>query len=276
VKIAEALREGQEYLAGCGVEEARLDSELLLGKVLGLGRVDLYADGRRELSEDEEDEFRALLERRGRHEPTAYVLGEWGFRRLTLRVDPRVLIPRPETETVVERCLALVEDLEAPEVLDVGTGSGAIALAVADEHPGAVVTAFDASDEALDVARENAEAAGLADRVRFVPHDLTYGFGSRCFDLIVSNPPYVEPEEIETLQPEVRDWEPRQALVGKGMTEEIASEALAALREGGALVLEVGAGRAGGLAERLRGLGYRDVTITKDLAGIERVVEGRR
>ena len=274
--VAEALREGERYLAACEVEEARLDAELLLGKVLGLSRTALYTDGVHELGGEDVDEFRALLARRGRHEPTAYILGEWGFRRLTLRVDPRVLIPRPETELVVERALAHIRDLEAPEVLDVGTGSGAIALAIADEHPGASVTAFDASDSALDVARENAEAAGLADRVRLVPHDLTYGFGSRRFDLIVSNPPYVDPDEIDSLQPEVRDWEPRGALVGEGLTQAVASEALAALEEDGALVLEVGAGQAPHVAELLEHCGYRDVTVTKDLAGIDRVVEGTR
>jgi len=273
---AEALRVGEDHLAAHGVESPRVDAELLLGKVLGVGRTELYADGAQELTEEEADEFRALLERRGRHEPAAYILGEWGFRRLTLRVDPRVLIPRPETEIVVERCLARLDGNVAPEVLDVGTGSGAIALALADEHHGAAVTAFDSSDAALEVARENAEAAGLADRVRLVPHDLTYGFGSKCFDLIVSNPPYVEPEEIETLQPEVRDWEPRPALVGEGLTEAIAAEALEALKPGAALVLEVAAGRAGAVADRLRRLGYRDVAITRDLAGIERVVEGRQ
>jgi release factor glutamine methyltransferase len=276
VSVPEALREGEKYLAGCGVEEARLDAELLLEKVLGFNRTQLYAAATPELTDEEDEEFRALLERRGKHEPTAYILGEWGFRRLTLRVDPRVLIPRAETEMVVDRCLALIQGLERPEVLDVGTGSGAIALAIADEHPGAIVTAFDASDAALDVARENAEATGLADRVRFVPHDLTYGFGSRCYDLIVSNPPYVEPEEIESLQPEVRDWEPREALVGQGMTRAVASEALKALREVGWLVLEVGATQADGVAEMVRGCGYENVAVTKDLAGIERVVEGKR
>jgi len=276
VRVAEALREGEHFLAGCEIEESRLDAELLLGKVLGLNRTELYADGTRQLTEDQAEEFRALLARRGRHEPAAYILGEWGFRRLTVRVDPRVLIPRPETEVVVERALALVHDLETPEVLDVGTGSGAIALAIADEHPGAAVTAFDASDAALDLARENAEAAGLAGRVRLVAHDLAYGFGTRRFDLIVSNPPYVEPEEIDGLQPEVRDWEPRQALVGIGMAEAIAAEALAALKENGALVLEVAAGQADAVSAELRRLGYHDVVVTRDLAGIERVVEGRR
>jgi release factor glutamine methyltransferase len=276
VTVAAALRAGEEYLTGCEVSEARLDAELLLEKVLGVNRTRLYAASTRDLTGEEEDDFRALLERRGRHEPTAYILGEWGFRRLTLRVDPRVLIPRAETEVVVERALANIQHLDAPEVLDVGTGSGAIALAVADEHPGARVTAFDASDAALDVARENAESAGLADRVRFVPHDLTYGFGSRRFDLIVSNPPYVEPDEIESLQPEVREWEPRQALVGNGITGAVATEALTALKEGRSLVLEVGAGQSEAVARMLRACGYRGVAVTKDLAGIERVVEGTR
>jgi release factor glutamine methyltransferase len=276
VTAAEALRRGEDYLAGREVEGARLDAELLLGKVLGLNRTELYADGVRRLTEDEAEEFSALLARRGRREPVAYILGEWGFRRLTLRVDPRVLIPRPETEVVVERALAHIRDLEAPAVLDVGTGSGAIALALADEHPGAVVTAVDSSDQALDVARENVDALGLGGRIRLLAHDLADAFGARSFDLIVSNPPYVEPEEIDGLQPEVRDWEPREALVATGTTQAVAAEALRALKPGGALVLEVAAHLAADVAQLLESCGYRDIVITRDLAGSERVVEGKR
>jgi release factor glutamine methyltransferase len=276
VTIAEALREGESYLAERGIETPRVDAELLLEKTLGLARTELYAGRGRPVEGDRLDEFRALLGRRGRHEPAAYVLGEWGFRGLTLRIDPRVLIPRPETEVVVERCLALLDGIPDPEVLDVGTGSGAIALAIADEHPRAHVTAFDNSLGALEVARENSETTGLGDRVRLVEHDLTSGFGSRCFDLIVSNPPYVAPDEIESLEPEVRDWEPREALVGAGLADAIAAEAIGALKPGGALVLEVALGQAQDVAERLPRLGYEGVKVTRDLSGIERVVEGRR
>ncbi len=183
-----------------------------------------------------------------------------------------MLVPRPETEVVVQRCLDLVRDLPEPEVLDVGTGSGAIALAIADEHPGARVTATDVSAGALEVARANAAAAGLD--VRFEQRDLRDGLAG-TFDLVVSNPPYVSGTEIESLEPEVRDWEPRLATVGEEHTGLIASAAREVLRPGGWLVLEVADGRGGEVAALLRRLGYAEVEAGSDLAGRDRVVEGR-
>ena len=248
----------------------------MLAHGLGASRTSLYADGQRLLSEAEQTTFEALLARREAREPLAYVLGEWGFRRLTLRVDRRVLVPRPETEVVVERCLALLHALPAPEVLDVGVGSGAIALAIADEHQGARVTGVDRSPGALAVARANADALGLVRRVELIEHDAVGGLGEERWDLVVSNPPYIRPAEIEQLEPEVRDWEPREALVGDGVTETVAAEALSALRRGGHVVLETGDGEAPRVAALLSGLGFEDVVVTRDLAACERVVEGRR
>jgi release factor glutamine methyltransferase len=184
-----------------------------------------------------------------------------------------VLVPRPETEIVVERALGLIEGERRPLVLDVGTGSGAIALAIADEHPGARVTGVDHSEQALAVARENAARTALA--ASFRRWDVFDGLPAGPWDLVVSNPPYVRPEEIELLPPEVRAWEPRAALVGDGITEEIARSALSVLRDGGALVLETGDGDAGDVATRLRELGYGEVAVTPDLAGRDRVVEAR-
>jgi release factor glutamine methyltransferase len=274
VTVGEVLRRATEYLAGKGVESPRLDAEHMLGKVLGLSRIELYMHHDRPLEDSERDEFRELVRRRGDREPLAYVLGEWGFRRLTLKTDRRALVPRPETEVVVERCLALL-DGGTPRVLDVGTGTGAIALAIADELPSARVTAMDVSEDALSLARENLELTGINGRVRLVEHDLTSGLGAGDFDLVVSNPPYVEPEELPTLQPEVRDWEPHVALVASGATEKLAQAATEALRPGGWLVLEVAAG-AGERVERLfSDLGFEDVAITPDLAGRDRVAEGR-
>jgi release factor glutamine methyltransferase len=203
------------------------------------------------------------------------VLGEWGFRRLTLKTDRRALIPRPETEVVVERALTHIHGLEEPEVLDVGTGTGAIALAIADEISDARVTAIDSSTDALALARENLELTGINGRVRLVEQDLTRGLGEQQFDLVVSNPPYVEPEELETLQPEVRDWEPHVALVASGATEAVARAATEALRPGGWLVLETSATKGERVERLLAELGFEQVTITPDLAGRDRVVEGR-
>jgi release factor glutamine methyltransferase len=268
------LRRSTEHLGAKGSRTPRLDAELLLGKSLGLTRVELYMHLDRPLTEDERAAARALVARRASGEPVQYVLGEWGFRRLLLKVDRRALIPRPETEVVVERSLALLEGLESPRVLDVGTGSGAIALAIADECPGARVTGLDASPDALVLARENAASTGIA--VELVQGDLFDGLPPGDWDLVVSNPPYVRPAELATLEPQVREWEPHAALVGEGVTEAVARSAAAVLGRGRALVLEVAEGTAAEVAALLAGIGFRDVRVTQDLAGRDRVVEGRR
>lgn len=272
--VGEVLRLTTEQLATSGSDAPRLDAELLLAHALGVRRIELYAQRDRQLQPSELDEARALVARRASREPLQYVLGEWGFRRLTLTVDRRALIPRPETEVVVERCLALLEGLEAPRVLDVGTGSGAIALAIADEHPGAQVTGVDASTKALALARENAARTGLA--LELARHDLFEGLPEGPWELVVSNPPYVDPDERATLQPEVRDWEPPEALFGREAAAAVARGAVSVLADGGALVLEVGDGQAEETAKHLSSLGYTAVRATPDLAGRDRVVEGRR
>jgi len=272
--LGDVLRRSTEHLAANGSDTPRLDAELLLAHALGVARIDLYMQLDRPLDPSELDETRALVGRRAAREPLQYVLGEWGFRRLTLTVDRRALIPRPETEVVVERCLALLEGLEAPRVLDVGTGSGAIALAIADEHPGAAVTGIDLSAEALALARENATRTGLP--LELARYDLFERLPDGPWALVVSNPPYVDPEDRSTLQPEVRDWEPAESLFGREAAAAVARSAATALDEGGALVLEVGDGQADETAALLRSHGYTDVRVTPDLAGRDRVVEGRR
>jgi release factor glutamine methyltransferase len=271
VRVARAVAAAAQRLEAAGCDTPAVDAELIVAHVLGLKRSELALEPKRKLTEDEEAELERLRERRAAREPLAYVLGEWGFRRLTLAVDPRVLVPRPETEVVVERCLALLAGVEEPRVLDVGTGSGAIALALADEHPGARVSAVDASAAALEVAGANATRTGIALELR--EWDLFTGLPAGPWDLVVSNPPYVLPEELDALQPEVRDWEPRVALVGVGATEAVARGALEVVRPGGALVLEVAAGDAGRVSALLAELGYVDPHVTRDLAGRDRVVE---
>jgi release factor glutamine methyltransferase len=269
-----ALAAAEAELLRAGVPSPRVDAEWLLADVLGVTRAELAADGLRELSRADLQAFRTLVERRARREPLAYVLGEWGFRGLTLRVDSRVLIPRPETESLVGRCLELLADLPEPRVLDIGVGSGAIALAIADEHPGARVVATDRSAGALEVARENRDRAGLEERVELVEGGLFAGVEGP-FDLVVSNPPYVEPTELEALEPEVRFFEPRDALVATTVTERIVDGAPAVLRPGAALVLEVADGDADRVGDLLKASGYGQVTVSRDLAGRERVVDGR-
>ena len=271
--IGEVLRRSTDHLAARGSGRPRLEAERLLAHALGLERVELYMHLDRPLSIAELDGARALVRRRADGEPLQYVLGEWGFRRLTLRVDGRALIPRPETETLVERCLALLDGDEAPRVLDVGAGSGAVALALADEHPGARVTAIDISEDALSLARENAERTGLA--VDLLCHDLFAGLPGDGWDLVVSNPPYVRDDELASLAREVVDWEPALALFDRGHTAALVREASRSLRPGGALAVETHEDGASGVAALLEREGYVAVRTTKDLAGRDRVVEGR-
>jgi release factor glutamine methyltransferase len=274
--VGEALAHGTGVLAEAGIDTARLEAELLLAKACDdCARALLYMDLQRELSPEAEEGYEALLARRARREPLAYILGHWGFRRLTLKTDARALVPRPETEIVVERALEHLNGMEAPAVLDVGTGTGAIALAIVDEHRQARVTAIDASADALALARENLDLLGINGRVRLVEHDLTEGLGRDEFDLVVSNPPYVEPEDIETLQPEVRDWEPRIALVAHGATEAVARAATQALRPGGWVVLEIAENQAVKVARLLTDLGYENLRISPDMAGRDRVIEAQ-
>jgi release factor glutamine methyltransferase len=268
--VGEALRAAEAYLDRKGVPRARVDAELLLAQALGLTRLELYTHSDQPLTETERDAGRAVLERRAGREPLAYILGGWGFRRLTLKTDPRALVPRPETETVVERCLARLAGSSGPRVVDVGTGSGAIALALASELPTAAVTATDLSSDALALAGENAAELGLT--VDFRQTSLLDGLDGP-YDLVVSNPPYVLAAELDGLEPEVRDWEPRLALVDAGQTEALADDARRVLD--GWLVLEVHEARAREIADLLAGLGYADVETSLDLAGRERVVEGR-
>jgi release factor glutamine methyltransferase len=262
VTVAEALQLAEEQLAEADVDTPRVDAELLVAHVLGLSRTDVVLERERDVP----GELDALLERRAEREPLAYVLGEWGFRRLTLKTDARALVPRPETEIVVERALATIDCLEAPRVLDVGVGTGAIALAVADEHSGARVTGVDTSETALELARENAIRLGLEVELGPAGPEAT----EQGWDLVVANPPYIPRETLADLQPELR-WEPPQALADVGLHEEIARRAHTQ-----ALVLEVGDGQAAYVAETLASLRYSGVRITRDLAGTERVVEGRR
>jgi release factor glutamine methyltransferase len=264
VTLRDVLDRGARRLGDAGVENARREMEWIAGHVLGLSRSGLYANPDRPLDAREVQAADALISRREAREPLAYVLGEWGFRHLTLKTDARALVPRPETEIVVERVLALLEGIEAPRVLDIGVGSGAIALALKEERPDARVTAVDVSKEALSLARENAARLGLDVELREQGVDAA----AEGWDLVVSNPPYVD--TLDGLQPEL-GFEPEGALVSDGFHALIAGTA-----ETRFLVLEVGDGQAAAVAVALEAAGYRDVAITRDLAGLERVVEGTR
>jgi release factor glutamine methyltransferase len=262
--VRDALDSAVIALTAVGVDTPRLDAEVLLAAAMHVDRAVLIADPQRGLSPSEAGTFRDFARRRTQREPVAYILGRKGFRRLELEVDGRVLIPRPETEHVVEAAL----DLPAgARVVDVGTGSGAIALALKDERPDASVVGVDVSPAALELARENAGGLGLAVELRAGGAEVA----AEGWDLVVSNPPYVRPDELERLEPEVREWEPREALVESGLHGRLARVAETRL-----LVLEVGDGQAGRVAAELAEAGYEGIRITADLSGTARVVEGRR
>jgi release factor glutamine methyltransferase len=275
--VGEVLRLSTAHLERHGSPTARLDAELLIGHALGLGRVELYTGFERPLGEAELAACRELIARRAKREPVAYILGRWGFRALDVDVDRRVLVPRPETELLVDRCRLLLDRVASPAVVDIGTGSGAIALSLASEVPGAAVCGCDVSEEALEVARGNGARLGID--VEWVMSDLLDGLGGRRFHLVVSNPPYVAAGEVEALEPEVRDWEPRGATVagesGLEVVERLVPAARAALEPGGALVLEVGAGQAGAASQLMEAAGLGGVERDRDHAGIERIVWGR-
>jgi release factor glutamine methyltransferase len=266
--VRDALGAAVDALAAAGVEDPRLDAEVLLAEAAGKSRAALIADGSAGLEPAAVRRFGELVRRRLRREPVAYIVGRKGFRRLELAVDRRVLVPRPETELLVE----LAVELRPARVLDVGTGSGAIALAVADELPAAEVVATDTSPAALEVARANAERLGLADRVRFVAGTLPAG---ERFDLVLANLPYVASRDWPPLQPEVTQWEPREALLAGPDGLDAYRTLFAASLPAAVVAVEIGAGQAPAVAGLLRAAGFPEVEVRRDLAGVERVVVGR-
>ncbi len=277
--IRDVLDWATKDFEGRGIESARLDAELLVAEALGIERIGLYLDLNRPLLDSERDAIRPLIARRREREPVAYILGRRDFYGRRFRVTPDVLIPRPDTETLIECALGCIDDEGVVRVLDVGTGSGAIAITLAAERPNAEVTATDISEGALRVAGDNAARLGVADRIRFERADLMNDGGP--YDVIVSNPPYVKTSELQDLDPEVRSHEPATALEGGAdgldVIRTLLARAVAATREGAHLVLEVGAGQAADVAALARDSsdwGHEATHV--DLNRIERVVHLRR
>jgi release factor glutamine methyltransferase len=261
------------------VDSPRLTAELLLGHVLSLPRVKLYMDLDRPLSKEELGTYRALIQRRLAGEPTQYVIGHKEFYGRRFAVDARVLVPRPETELLVEAALRSVPKDAPARVLDLCTGSGCVAITIAAERPQASVWATDLSPGALAVAKANAEALGVDGRVTFFEGDLLAPVPAEArFDVIVSNPPYVKSGEIAGLQREVQQ-EPRLALDGGAdgldVIRRLVPAALARLKPGGLLALEIGEDQGAALRDIFARAGARDVTIEKDLAQHERLALGR-
>ncbi len=276
VRLAEVLQRSTEWLAGRGSDSPRLDAEVLIGHALGLQRIALYTEADRPLTDDEMATCRALIARRGELEPVAHITGRRAFGRLDLEVTPDVLVPRPDTEVVVDVVVEVAP--EGARIVDWGTGSGAIALSVADLRPDVTVVGLEQSAAALAVAQRNLAAAPeLVDRVRLLESDGMTAVVGEPFDLVVSNPPYLVPADLERY-PALRH-EPEQALVaGPVGTEDharVAAEAAVALAPGGWLVLEVGEGQAEAVEGILATAGFADLGRRADLAGITRVIWGR-
>ncbi len=267
------------YLREKGVAAPRLSAELMLAKALSCSRVDLYLRHDQPLSPAELAAFKNLLLRRRGQEPLAYILGRREFYGLDLAVEPGVLIPRPETELLVEEGLSLLAETPTPRVLDLCSGSGAVALALAHQRPDLTALGVDVSPQALAVSQANAQRLGLAGRVTFLQGDLwqPLAAGGGFFDLITANPPYIREDEWPSLMPEVRDHEPRLALVsgpsGLEITQQIIIGARAFLRPLSWLLIELGAGQgpqAKAVAQAAKV--YDDVRAIRDLANIERVL----
>lgn len=279
--VRDILKKAEDYLADKGVDAPRLSAQLLLASVLELDRLGLVLAMDRPLTPGELDRFRPLVARRGRGEPVAYLLGEREFYGLDFSVTPATLIPRPETEGLVDRALALFPDGNLAAFADLGTGSGCLAVTLAVRFPTAVGLALDASAAALDIARQNAERHHVAGRLTFVQADFAaLPAHPGGYALIVSNPPYVSRDEYEACSGEVRDFEPESALVpgdsGLEAVPVVARAALAALAPGGTLLVEIGWKQGAAAAAILTDSGFADVGVRKDLAGCDRVVEGRK
>ncbi len=266
------------YLQEHGSDSPRLDAEILLAHSCGWQRIQLYTNYSQPLTQDQRGRMRDFIQRRAKAEPVAYLVGYREFFALDFAVNSSVLIPRPDTETLVREAIEVAKSLESPSVLDIGTGSGCISISVAVNCPNANLTAVDISTDALGVATANAEKHNVTDRLRLLKSDVFENVPAERFELIVSNPPYIREDELATLMPDVREHEPVGALVGGGdgldIVRRIVAEAPAFLATDGHLMIEVDGRQAEPVAQLLRESGYREVGIEKDLSGIQRVVKG--
>ncbi len=283
ITLLEVVQKTTDFLAAKGVESARLNAELLIGHALGLKRMQLYLQFERELPETELEKIRPLVKRRSQREPLQYIVGETEWSGLRLKVDRRALIPRPETEYLVELLETRLADAAPTRILDLGTGTGAIALALAKRFPEAAVTAVDASDDALALAGENARALALDGRVTLVKsswYDALTAAAVAPFDLIVSNPPYLTVAETAAAEPEVRVFEPVTALTaaeaGLADLRTIISGAGAFLKPDGWLALETGIAQHAQLVQWLGEAGMVAVESKRDLTDRDRFLFARR
>lgn len=278
--VLEAINKSTEFLEKKRIESPRANAEQLLAHVLKCKRLDLYLTFDRPLKQDETDIYRDLIVRRGKTEPLQYIIGSVEFYGMEFKVTRSVLIPRPETEILIERILESVDKEGSIKILDIGTGSGNIAVALAKNLPNSKVTAIDISDDALTVARENSGLNNMNGQISFYKIDFVNdnSLGEEKYDLIASNPPYVSIKDYSELNPELKDHEPKIALTdnddGLNFYRNICPKAKNLLNEGGKIFFEIGIGQAMEVKNILLNNGYSSIEIFKDYSNIERVVQG--
>ena len=276
--LVQAWTAARDRLKGAGVDSPVMDARLLVQAAADAARADILTDPHRPLTADQQARLEDYVGRRARREPVSRILGRQGFRNIVLRVTPDVLSPRPDTETILDHVLGVFPEGMAFQALDIGVGSGAILLAILAERPAAKGLGTDVSPEALAVARENAASLDLNSRAAFLHTSWADGLADDGFDLVVSNPPYVATEVIGTLDPEVRDHEPRLALDGgpDGLDayRALAPEVLRVLKPGGMFAVEIGHDQAGSVSRLFLEAGARDLQVLRDLGDRDRVVAG--
>ncbi len=269
---------GKDRIKRAGMENPGLEASLLISKVFGIDRTDIYTRPETEIGLDRLKEFDEIVERRIGREPIAYILGEIEFYSRKFLVGSEVLIPRPETEILAGEVLNIIRNISRPRVIDVGTGSGCIALTIGSERRDSMIIASDLSFDAIMVAKENAKRLDV-ENVAFVQSDFLDSLKAGSFDVVVSNPPYVSEAELSLLDPGIREFEPALALHGgkDGMDciRRLASDAISVLKSGGWYVTEIGQGQDRAAMEIFRTLGYRDTSFVEDLSGIKRIIKGR-
>lgn len=276
--LVKAWTAAKDRLKEAGIDQPSIDARLMLEVAANVTRTEIVTDPYRELTDEQEATLNAYLDRRAKREPVSQIIGRKGFWKILLQVNKNVLTPRPETEVIVDEVLKAFPEQMGFSMLDLGVGSGTILLAVLAERPAAKGLGVDASDDALAVARENAASLDLNNRAAFMHGDWTAGLGDASFDLVVSNPPYIPTKVIETLEPEVRDHEPRLALDGgeDGLDAYrlLAPEILRVLKPAGMFAVEIGFDQSKDVEALFRAAGAQQVTTIKDLSTHDRVVTG--
>lgn len=279
ITVLESINRSSDFLKNKGIESPRINAELLLAHILNCKRLNLYLEFDRPLTEEELEKYRSLLKRRITFEPLQYIIGKVEFYGIDFIVNSSVLIPRQETEILVETIIEQYKSNDSLKILDIGTGSGNIAVSLAKNLDKSFVMALDVSEEALKTAKENALLNSVSDKIDFIKNDFLSGEFNNCdFDIVVSNPPYVSINEFETLRPELKTYEPKIALTdnnsGLSFYKLISERSVYLLKQGGNLFFEVGIGQYSKVSEIMSHNGFQDIRVMKDYQNIERVISG--